>query len=480
MVLRFYNTFTGKKENFQPLEKSKVKIYTCGPTVYDFAHIGNFRTYIFQDLLRRWLKYKGYNVYQVMNLTDVDDKTIRNSRSQGLTLREYTEKYVKAFFEDIDILNIERAEVYPKATEHIKDMVELIKRLMEKNFAYRGKDDSIYFDISKFERYGKLSKLKTQNLRIGMQVEADEYEKEEARDFALWKAWTEEDGDVFWETEIGKGRPGWHIECSAMAMKHLGETLDIHSGGKDLIFPHHENEIAQSEASTDKKFVNYWLHSEHLTVDGRKMAKSLGNFYTLKDLLKMGYNPRAIRYILISTHYRQPLNFTFKSLKAAEKTLSGLKEFISQVKLAEGESPDTDIDQLILETKTKFENAMDDDLNINIALASIFQLIKKVNMLNVEGKLSKSGGEKIYNFFMEINNVLGIFEKSEPEKLPEEVETLTRERWKARIDKDWKTSDEIRETLDRLGFKIEDTPLGATLKLKSNPSKVWIIKLKDN
>jgi cysteinyl-tRNA synthetase len=312
--IHFFNTLTRQKESFTPIEEGKAKIYTCGPTVYDFAHIGNFRAFLFDDLLKRWLEYRGFEVVHVMNITDVDDKTIKGSRKRNVPLREYTDYYMKAFFEDIDTLKIERANYYPRATEHIPEMVALIKRLMERGYAYKGEDGSIYYAISKFKEYGKLSRIKVDDLKAGARVKVDEYGKEEAQDFALWKAWTQEDGEVFWDTEIGKGRPGWHIECSAMSMKYLGETFDIHCGGVDNMFPHHENEIAQSEAATGKKFVNYWLHNEHLLVEGKRMGKRFGNYYTLRDLLKMGYDPKAIRYLLILTHYRQQFNFTFEGL----------------------------------------------------------------------------------------------------------------------------------------------------------------------
>ncbi|RMF88331.1 MAG: cysteine--tRNA ligase, partial [Nitrospinota bacterium] len=317
-MLKFYNSLTRRKEEFHPIEPGRVRMYTCGPTVYDYAHIGNFRAYIFEDILRRYLKYKGYQVTQVMNITDVDDKTIRESRRRGMSLKEFTSFYVQAFFEDLETLNIERAEYYPAATEHIDQMVALIKRLIENGHTYEV-DGSIYFRISTFPAYGRLAGLDAVQLQGGAsgRVDADEYGKEDVRDFVLWKAWREEDGDVFWETELGKGRPGWHIECSAMSMHYLGEHFDIHTGGIDNLFPHHENEIAQSEAATKKPFVNYWLHCQHLLVNNAKMSKSLGNFYTLRDLLERGYKPKAIRYALLSTHYRQQHNFTFEGLAAA-------------------------------------------------------------------------------------------------------------------------------------------------------------------
>jgi len=445
-------------------------MYTCGPTVYDYAHIGNFRTFVFQDLLRRWLEYRGYKVIQVMNITDVDDKTIRGSRREGVPLREYTERYTKAFFEDLETLNIENAEYYPKATEHIEEMVQLVKKLMEKGYAYKGEDGSIYYDISKFKEYGKLSKIKFEKLKVGARVKADQYGKEEAQDFALWKAWDEEDGDVYWETEIGKGRPGWHIECSAMAMKYLGETLDIHSGGIDLIFPHHENEIAQSEAATGKKFANYWLHSEYLMVEGKKMAKSLGNFYTLRDLLKMGYDPKAIRFILLSTHYRQQLNFTFEGLKAAENTVQRLLNFIDRLKAARGSGCGDELQKLMEKTKKEFEEAMDDDLNINLAIASLFNFIREVNKLLDQNKPSSEEAKSVIEFILKLDKVLGVLgeveEREEP--LPQEILNLIRKREEARKAKDWKTADEIRDKLRSMGILLEDTPAGVRWKKIKN------------
>ena len=459
--MRFYNTLTRKKEEFKPLEKGVVRIYTCGPTVYDYAHIGNFRTYVFQDLLRRWLEYRGYKVIQVMNITDVDDKTIRGARREGISLKEYTERYIKAFFEDIKTLNIEKAEYYPKATEHIKEMVELIKKLLEKGYAYKAEDGSTYYDISKFKEYGKLSKIKIEELKPGARVKADQYAKEEARDFALWKAWDEEDGDVYWETELGKGRPGWHIECSAMALKYLGETIDIHSGGVDLIFPHHENEIAQSEAVTGKPFARFWLHSEHLMVEGRKMAKSLGNFYTLRDLLKMGYSPKAIRFLLLSTHYRQQLNFTFEALKAAEKTIERLQIFMERLKEANGTGCGKQIDKLMEKVKEEFETALDDDLDINTALASLFEFIREVNKLIDENKLSKQEARMVRELMLKFDKVLGVIGEEEKEEgLPKEIMELIRKREEARKRKEWETADQIREKLREMGIIIEDTPTG--------------------
>ncbi|MGB9854664.1 MAG: cysteine--tRNA ligase [Candidatus Bathyarchaeales archaeon] len=463
----FFNTLTRKKEKFIPLERGKVKIYTCGPTVYDFAHIGNFRTFIFQDLLRRWLEYRGFKVTQVMNITDVDDKTIKGARKQGVSLKQYTDYYMKAFFEDIEALNLEKAEHYPRATEHIPEMVTLIKRLLEKDYAYKGDDGSIYYDISKFKEYGKLSKLKIEELKPGARVKVDEYGKEEAQDFALWKAWDAEDGDVYWETEIGKGRPGWHIECSTMAMKYLGETIDIHSGGVDLIFPHHENEIAQSEAATGREFARYWLHSEHLLVEGKRMAKSLGNFYTLRDLIAKGYDPVAIRFLLMSTHYRQQLNFTFDGLEAAKNAVDRLKTFTRRLLEAEGKGCGEEIKRLMADVQRLFEEAMDDDLNISVALAALFDFVREGNQLMDENMLSRKEAEEVYALMMRFDKVLGVIgEVKVEEKLPKEAEELIRKREEARRARDWATADKIRAQLREMGVIIEDTPQGVKWRIE--------------
>ncbi len=465
-----FNTLTRKKERFVPLREGKVTLYTCGPTVYDFAHIGNFRTYVFQDMLRRWLEYRGYEVIQVMNITDVDDKIIAGVNREKTSLKEYTRRYEKAFFEDLESLNIEKAEHYPRATEHIPDMVALIQKLLEKGYAYRGEDGSIYYDISKFKEYGKLSKIKIQALKPGARVKADHYGKESPYDFALWKAWDEADGEVYWETPLGKGRPGWHIECSVMAMKYLGETLDIHSGGVDLIFPHHENEIAQSEAATGKPFARYWVHSEHLMVEGRRMAKSLGNFYTLRDLTAKGYDPLAVRFLLLSTHYRQQLNFTFKALEAAENTVERLVTFMERLKEADGSGLGEPLQKLMRETQTRFEEHMDDDLNITEALAVLFSFIREVNKLMDENKVSRSEAREIRKLMYRFDKVLGIIEKAEKrfkkEELPKEVLELIQKREEARKAKDWKTADEIREKLRSMGIILEDTPEGVKWKIR--------------
>lgn len=442
-------------------------MYSCGLTVYDYAHIGNLRAYIFVDLLRRWLEYRGFDVQHVMNLTDVDDKTIRGMQKEGVSLEQYTQKYTDAFFEDLQALNIKKAKIIPKATEHIKEMVKLIEILMEKGYGYKGEDGSIYYDISKFKNYGKLSKMKIEELKTGARVKVDEYGKEQASDFALWKAWDPDDGDVFWETKLGKGRPGWHIECSAMSMKYLGETLDIHTGGVDNIFPHHENEIAQSEVVTGKKFVNYWLHNEHLLIDGERMGKSLKNFYTLRDLLRMGHDPIAVRYLLMSTHYRKQLNFTFEGLKAAKKALQRLYDFMERLEEIKVTEDGEEIGELVEKARKNFEDAMDDDLNINKALATVFNFVKEVNILIDQKRLNRAGAKQVKGLMMDFDKVLGIlsdFWKRKEEKLPKEVEELIRKREKARKAKDWETADAIRDKLQRMGIILEDTPEGVKWK----------------
>ena len=436
-------------------------MYTCGPTVYDFAHIGNFRAFLFEDLLKRWLVSRGFKVTHVMNLTDVDDKTIKGSQKQQVPLKQFTDFYVKAFFEDIKALNIQPADVYPKATDHIPEMVALIKTLMAKGYAYRGEDGSIYYAISKFPDYGKLSKIKTAELKADARVSQDEYAKEEAQDFALWKAWTPEDGDVYWETELGKGRPGWHIECSAMSMKYLGETFDIHCGGVDNIFPHHENEIAQSEAATDKKFVNYWLHNEHLLVEGKKMAKRFGNFYTLRDLLAKGYDPIAIRYLLLSTHYRQQFNFTFEGLEAAKAAVDRLRNFVRRLHDTDGKDSKGKVAVLNAKLEACFGGSMDDDLDIGTALASLFDFVREVNNLLDANRVSKAEAAEVGGLIMQIDAVLGaIGEVKMQEALPVEIDALVQKREEARKAKNWKEADAIRTQLKAMGIVLEDTAQG--------------------
>lgn len=466
MALKFYNTLTRKLEEFNSIHPGEVRLYTCGPTVYNHAHIGNFRAYMFEDLLRRYLKYRGYKVTQVMNLTDIDDKTIKGSIAKGVSLDEYTAVYIKGFFEDIDALRIERAEHYPPATTHIPEMVALVKKLLDRGVAYRAGND-IYFSIAKFPHYGKLSHMDLSQLQAGasQRVAADEYEKEQVSDFALWKGWDPADGNVFWETEIGKGRPGWHLECSAMSMKYLGEQFDIHTGGVDNMFPHHENEIAQSEAATGKPFVNYWLHCAHLVVDGKKMSKSLGNFYTVRELLDQGHPAVAIRFLLMSTHYRASLNFTFDGLDGAKAAIQRLRDFIDNLPNGIKNVPSGKVDEYVDRVKQGFTDGLDDDLNISPALAAIFDFVRDINRLIVEGGISSDDAAKVIATMEGFDSVLGVLHK-ETVSLDQEVEALIAERIAARKARDFKRSDAIRDQLLAIGIVLEDTPQGTVWKKK--------------
>ncbi|MFC1697516.1 cysteine--tRNA ligase [Nanoarchaeota archaeon] len=460
MPIKFFNTLTRKKEEFKPIKEGEVKLYTCGPTVYNFVHIGNLRTYVFEDLLRRFLEYKGLKVIQVMNITDIEDKTIRDSGKEGISLKDFAERYTAEFYKDVDTLNIKRAHHYPKATDYVDKMVEITKKLVEKGFAYI-KSGSVYYDISKFPDYGKLAHIDTENLKAGARVDVDEYDKDNPMDFVLMKRSTLDElkRGIFYETEWGKVRPGWHIECSAMSMELLGEQFDMHTGGVDNMFPHHENEIAQSEAYTGKKFVNYWLHSEHLIVEGKKMSKSLGNFYTLRDLLVKGFKPKAIRYLLISTHYKQQLNFTFEGLKAAEASVERLLEFIRNLKNVKEGNDNPEINKLIEETKNKFESSLDDDLGISGALGSIFEFITKINKLIQEKNISDNNAKDILTMMKDFDKILGVLEEDE-QKIPEEIIELAEKRQQARNDKNWEESDKIRDELKEKGYEIKDSKEG--------------------
>ncbi|MDP6599908.1 MAG: cysteine--tRNA ligase [Candidatus Woesearchaeota archaeon] len=462
MTLKLYNTLTRKKELFKPIKNKQVGMYTCGPTVYDYAHIGNFRAYISSDVLKRYLKYKGFRVKHIMNITDVEDKTIKGAIKEHISLKKYTKKFEKAFFEDLEKLNIDKADIFPRATDHIKEMVDIIENLLKKKIAYKAKD-GIYFDISNFKDYGNLSRVELKNLEVGERVKEDQYEKEEAHDFALWKFWDKEDYDVFWETKIGKGRPGWHIECSAMSMKLLGKSFDIHAGGIDLIFPHHENEIAQSEASTNKKFVKYWFHNEHLLVDGQKMGKSLGNFYTLRDLLDKGYDSRSIRYLLLSSHYGQQLNFTEDGIKAAKNSIDRLNDFMTKLKTIKNKKNNPKVKKLILGTKINFEREMDDDLEVSNALAVIFDFVKKINTLIMEGSIGKKDADDVYNLMLRFDKIFGVLE-TKKEKIPDEIKKLVKEREKARKEKDYGKADKIRDEIKNKGYILEDDGEGTAIK----------------
>ncbi len=463
MTVHFYNSLTRRKDPFEPITAGKAAIYTCGPTIYNFAHIGNFRAYMFEDLLRRYLMFRGYDVKHVMNLTDVEDKLIRTCRETGKSLKELTEFYAQAFFEDIDTLGILRAHAYPAATDHIPEMVDMIKTLREKGHTYEAKG-SIYFKLSTFPDYGALSHIDADTLRTGGsgRVDADEYEAEEARDFALWKAWDEDDGEVFWETELGKGRPGWHIECSAMSIKYLGNHFDIHCGGIDNMFPHHENEIAQARCATGQPFVNYWLHCAHLMVDGRKMSKSLGNFHTLRDLLEKGLDPRAIRYTLLATHYRQPANFTFEAVEAATQALRRIRDF--RIRLAETTGEGDALQEECAACEKAFVRDMDDDLNISGALGAVFNFIRDVNKKLDAGSAGREGADNALALLDRLDAVTGVFAEADEEAAPQEILDQVAARQEARRNKDFAAADAIRDALLEAGWVIEDTPDGARVK----------------
>ncbi|HBZ00590.1 MAG TPA: cysteine--tRNA ligase [candidate division Zixibacteria bacterium] len=464
MAPKFFNTLTRTLEEFKPINGNSVGMYTCGPTVYGPAHIGNFRAYVFEDILRRYLKYKGYSVKQVMNLTDIDDKTIRDSQAAGISLDEHTKKFKDQFFKDIDRLNIERAELYPEATKHIPEMVILVQKLLDNGHAYYS-GGSFYFKISTFPKYGALFHMDIESLKAGARIDNDEYEKETASDFAIWKGWSERDGDVYWETELGKGRPGWHIECSAMSMKYLGEHFDIHTGGVDNIFPHHENEIAQSEGATGKKFVNYWLHNAHLLVENRKMARRDNNFYTLEDLVKMGHNPVAVRYLLLSTHYRQQLNFTFEGLEGAKNAITRLRDFKLNVESAKIGPESSAVKDSIEKAVTEFEAGLDDDLNISPTLASVFDFVREINAIVAEQGLSESNKKKVIDTLKRFDSVLGVIYATE-DQIDERVEKLINERIAAKKIRDFKKADQIRADLLSEGIILEDTATGTVWKRK--------------
>lgn len=435
-MLKLYNTLTRKKQVFKPINPPNVNMYSCGLTVYNYGHIGNYLAFVNSDILMRYLEFKGFKVKKIVNITDVDDKTIKGSIKQKKSLKQYTQEFEEAFFQDEKTLNIKPADKYPKATEHIKEMITIIKKLLKQGYAYKT-EDGIYFNIKKFKDYGKLAKLKIKNLKTSVRIDNDEYDKENANDFALWKFYDSEDGDVFWETEIGKGRPGWHIECSAMSTKYLGQPFDIHTGGIDLVFPHHENEIAQSEAANNKKFVNYWIHNEWMMVNNKKMSKSLGNYYTVRDLLELGYPAIAIRYFYLAAHYRTQLNFTLKNLKNAQNSYERLKRIISEIKDDKKTNPSY---------LKEFEKEMDDDLNTPKALQVLWKLIRDPK---AQGKI---------NTIKKMDEVFGLkLLEKEKTLIPKEVLELVNQREQARTDKDWDKADKLREEIKKLGYKVDDT-----------------------
>ena len=468
MALRFFNTYSREIEEFQPRDPAerKIDIYTCGPTVYSRAHIGNFRAYIFEDLLQRHLELRGYKVHRVTNITDVDDKTIRGAREAEVPLQKFTAQFKDAFFQDIKTLRIKRADEFPAATDqrYVDKMIEMITALISRGLAYQADDKSVYFRINKFPDYGKLAHFDLTQLQSTGRVKHDEYDKEHIGDFALWKARDEEDGDVGWESPWGRGRPGWHIECSAMATALLGDQIDIHCGGVDNIFPHHEAEIAQSEGVTGKKFVRYWLHCAHLLVDGQKMSKSLGNFYTLPNLLEKGYTGREIRYALMRVHYRAPLNFTWESMEETRQALARIDEWLMRLREAAAKK----IDKGKTETQlgTQFAEALDDDLNISAALGFLFESIRESNRAMDQNELDPASAKTWFDWWKQINKVLGLETESEV-VLPAEVAQLAKDRENARREKNWKRSDELRDRISALGWEVRDTKDGQKLAPRS-------------
>ncbi|NNE66977.1 MAG: cysteine--tRNA ligase [Pyrinomonadaceae bacterium] len=466
MMLRFTNTLSGEVEEFVPLEEGKVRMYVCGPTVWDFAHIGNFRTFTFGDVLQRYLRYKGFDVTYVMNLTDVDDRIINEAAKKKISIDEMTAPFIVAFNEDMAALGNQDPDVQPRATEHIPEMIDIIQKLLDNGKAYES-DGSIYFRITEFPAYGKLAKINFEgNIAGGSErVDTDKYDKEDARDFALWKLVEDEDA-TGWDAPFGRGRPGWHIECSAMSMKYLGETFDIHAGGADLKFPHHENEIAQSEGSTGKLFSKYWLHGEFLKVDNDTMSKSLGNAHTLRDVMKQGFSALAIRYMLISAPYKKQLNFTFEGLKGAETTVARLKQFRRLVAESNGgDGSDPEVAEAVSKAVSAFENALDDDLNTARALAAIHDLVSDINTRLTDGPLMNDDRDAVLKAVDGFNSVLGIFGEEESEEmLDEDIEKLIEERQQARANRDFARSDEIRDQLAVRGIILEDTNDGVRWK----------------
>lgn len=469
MSLKLFNTLTRTVEEFTPLDKGtrKVGMYCCGPTVYDFAHIGNWRTFAFGDLVRRYLEFKGFNVQQVMNITDIDDKIIKRVRETRTGLREFTSKFEAAFLEDLKTLNCQTPHQTPRATEHIPEMISLIEKLISRGIAYKAADSSVYFSIEKYRtaghEYGQLVKLNFDEMRVGERVQSDEYAKESIADFALWKARVPDDGEVFWPSPFGEGRPGWHIECSAMGMKLLGPSFDLHLGGEDLMFPHHEDEIAQSEGagvqSPGRRFVKHWLHAAHLLVDGKKMSKSLGNFFTLRDLLAKGYSGREIRRLLLDAHYRETFNFTLKGLDDSKASLLRLDECLGKLREL---TPDT-APEPNQELLNKFSAALDDDLNIAGAWGAIFEWVRETNRRLAENTVSAREAAAALATWNKLDSVLGVGAKAEVE-VPPEINALLEAREAARKARDFKRSDAIRDELKAKGWVIEDTPKGPRLK----------------
>ena len=465
----FFNPLGRSPQPLEPLVPGEIRLYTCGPTVYGHVHIGNLRAFLFEDILRRALRYLGYRVTQVMNITDVDDKVIKGAREAGVSLDEFTQPFIDSFFRDLDTLHVERAEEYPRATRHVPEMIDLVQRLIENDFAYES-EGSVFFRIAADDDYGRLSRVDLTQVRQGERVADDEYEKEDVRDFVLWKG--AKPDEPSWDSPWGPGRPGWHIECSAMGMRYLGETFDIHSGGVDNIFPHHENEIAQSESATGKEFVRHWLHAEHLIVDGEKMSKSLGNQYTLPELLERGSDPRAIRYLYLSVHYRKKLNFTFQSLTDAEGALRRIDEMWFRLGHAkESEGTESALEEPANRLDREFKAALADDLNTSEALGALFVFVKQVNVAIEEGRLASGDRQRVREVLGRVDRVLGVLDPEEWERgdadgalSDQEIENLVVERTRAREERDFARADEIRERLTEGGIAVEDTPDGARWK----------------
>jgi cysteinyl-tRNA synthetase len=466
-MLRFRNTLSGKIEEFHPLREGEVRFYYCGPTVWDYGHLGNFRSAVAADILRRYLKFKGFKVTHVMNITDVEDRIIAKSQEAALTIDDYTEKYITALWEDFDALGCERPDIVPRATRHIPEMVSLIERLLETGHAYRS-DGSIYYRIASFPEYGKLSKINFAGNIAGAsdRIDTDRYEKEDARDFALWKE-PATATEPAWDAPIGRGRPGWHIECSAMSMKYLGETFDIHAGGIDLVFPHHENEIAQSEGATGKEFVRYWIHFEHLKVEGETMSKSKGNYYTFRDVAAKGYSPAAVRYFLLSVPYNKQINFTFDALAGAEKTVAGLRDFRARLSEAKTNAGMNEVlHGITSQAAMEFEAGMDDDFNTSVALAVIHNLTRDVNTAITRKQLQEDNKSELLDLLRRFDSVLNIFGDERREMLDTEIQNLIDERQEARRRRDFSRGDQIRDELAALGIILEDTKDGVRWKRK--------------
>lgn len=471
MPIQFYNSLTHRVEPLDPIHPGKIGMYTCGPTVYNYAHIGNFRCYAFEDILKRTLLASGLKVRHVMNLTDVDDKTIRGSQAEHLPLGEFTRKYKDAFFQDIKTLRMIPADVYPAATETIPEMIELIQKLFDKGIAYQAEDKSVYFSIAKWPHYGQLVKIDRDAMRVGVRVKMDEYAKDSMADFALWKAWDQADGDVWWDSPWGRGRPGWHIECSAMSSKYLGKTFDLHCGGVDNMFPHHEDEIAQSEAANGCRFVNMWMHCAHLMVENQKMSKSLGNFYTLKDILDKGYSGREIRYVLIGTYYRQSLNFSFQALEEARGNLQRIDAFRERLQdvAKHGAEGDATPEQAAAFEKAvaAFLAALQDDLNVSAGLGVLFDFLRESNRELDAGAFTAADARGALEALGKMDEVLAVMEPDASElKVPEEIQKMADERQAARAAKDWAKADLLRKAIDEAGWIVKDTPKGPQLLRK--------------